>query len=303
MSGAPSRLADIVAARARGEREGLFGPGVTWTIMRETALLFGGPRALLLQLAHPAVAAAIDRHSAIRSDPIGRSARTFASVYALCFGDLETALGVVRAVERRHTVVVGTTDRDEPYRALDPRLLRWVHATLLDTTEFIFRTFVRPLTADERAAFHEDSKLVQIAFGVPPDEVTPSPAAFDAYVAAVLASDELRVTAHAAAQWEMLRTQNPSNALLGAFLLPATSRLRVAMDAPPSRVFFPALLRLFAAGTLPERVRDAYGLRWTVADRAAFASAVAAIRAGYTLLPESVRYHRAYREAMARVGA
>jgi uncharacterized protein (DUF2236 family) len=304
MGASEEELAALVAARARGEREGLFGPGsVTWTVLRETVLLLGGPRALLLQLAHPAIDAGIAQHSVIASDPLGRSARTFSSIYTLCFGDLASVLGVVRAVRRRHAVVAGVTTAGTPYRALDPALLHWVHATLLDTTVRMFETFVRPLTESERARFHDESRVVQIAFGVPPGDVLSTPGAFDAYFASVLASDALRVTPHAASQWEALVRQPPSHALVAALQLPPVRGLRTLIDVLPTRLLTPAALRLFAAGTLPPRVREAYGLRWTKADAAAFSLAVSAIRGVYGRLPAAIRFHPAYRAARARVRA
>jgi uncharacterized protein (DUF2236 family) len=50
---------------------GMFGPGSeAWRLDREAMLLLGaGPRALLMQLAHPAVAAGVAEHSDFRADP------------------------------------------------------------------------------------------------------------------------------------------------------------------------------------------------------------------------------------------
>ncbi|MGO8999990.1 MAG: oxygenase MpaB family protein [Polyangiaceae bacterium] len=298
------RIARLVADKARGEREGLFGPdSVTWLVLRETVLLFGGPRALLLQLAHPSVDAGIEQHSAIASDPLGRSVRTFRATYTLCFGDLASALGVVRAVHRRHTAVVGSTSTGTPYRALDPSLLRWVHATLFDTAVRMFETFVRPLSAAERARFQEESNLVEVAFGVAPDEVTSTSEAFDAYVTSVLEGDALRVTPHAVAQWETLVRQRPSGSLLGALFLPTTRTMKAIVDLSPARLLLPPSLRLFAAGMLPPRVRAAYGFRWTKTDDATLAAVIAAIRGARARLPPAVRFHPAYRQGMARLAS
>jgi ER-bound oxygenase mpaB/B'/Rubber oxygenase, catalytic domain len=72
---------------ARGEREGVFGPAsVIWRIDREAAIFLGAGRALLLQLAHPWVAAAIFEHSRTFTDPIGRFHRTFEVVFSLISG-------------------------------------------------------------------------------------------------------------------------------------------------------------------------------------------------------------------------
>jgi uncharacterized protein (DUF2236 family) len=47
-----------IAALAPGQVEGVFGPAsLTWRINREAAIFLGAGRALLLQLAHPYVAA------------------------------------------------------------------------------------------------------------------------------------------------------------------------------------------------------------------------------------------------------
>jgi hypothetical protein len=58
------RQLEVVRALAPGEMEGVFGPdSLTWRIDREALTFLGAGRALLLQLAHPWVAAAIAEHS------------------------------------------------------------------------------------------------------------------------------------------------------------------------------------------------------------------------------------------------
>src|SRR5438552_1035879 len=110
-------------------RPGLYSDdSVTRRVNRENILLLGGGRALLMQLAHPKVAAAVDEHSDFRSQPIRRLRRTIRMTMAIVFGDRETALAAARSVNQAHGRV-----RGEGYRALDPDLLRWVHATLVDS--------------------------------------------------------------------------------------------------------------------------------------------------------------------------
>src|SRR4051812_10480420 len=71
---------------------GLFGPGsMTWRVNREGVLLLGGGRALLLQVAHPLVAAGVSQHSNYREDPFGRLYRTLDTVTTVVFGDTEQA--------------------------------------------------------------------------------------------------------------------------------------------------------------------------------------------------------------------
>src|SRR4051794_3350017 len=58
----------------RDDARGLYGPGSeAWALNREAMLLLGaGPRALLLQLAHPQVAAGVADHSDFSVDPWAR---------------------------------------------------------------------------------------------------------------------------------------------------------------------------------------------------------------------------------------
>ena len=95
------RQLEVVRALAPGEMEGVFGPdSLTWRIDREALTFLGAGRALLLQLAHPWVAAAIAEHSKTIDDPIGRFHRTFAVVFTMVFGTLDQALSAARALHR-----------------------------------------------------------------------------------------------------------------------------------------------------------------------------------------------------------
>src|SRR5215468_3055210 len=89
-------------------RAGVFGPGsMMWHIDKEAAIFLGAGRALLLQLAHPWVAAAIAEHSTTLADPIGRFHRTFDVMFTMVFGSLDQALTASRKLHRRHATIVG----------------------------------------------------------------------------------------------------------------------------------------------------------------------------------------------------
>jgi uncharacterized protein (DUF2236 family) len=89
-------------------REGLFRDG-SWLrrVGAEPALLLGGGRALLLEVAHPLVAAGVAEHSNFETDPFGRLQRTLDAMRAISFGDRRSALAAARAVERAHLRVRG----------------------------------------------------------------------------------------------------------------------------------------------------------------------------------------------------
>jgi uncharacterized protein (DUF2236 family) len=96
-SGAASTI-----ARAMGD-VGLFGQGaVIWRGNREGVLLVGGGAALILQVAHPLVAAAVAEHSNYREDPWGRLYRTLDLTTRVVFGDVRTAEVAARRIRAAH---------------------------------------------------------------------------------------------------------------------------------------------------------------------------------------------------------
>ena len=125
------------------ERAGLYGPGSeAWRLNREAALLLGaGPRALLLQIAHPLVAEGVDQHSDFRADPWARLAGTLRSYLRIVYGTRTAARAEIRRLNRLHRTIGGPV-RDAAaaarfgaaYDARDPGLALWVHATLVDST-------------------------------------------------------------------------------------------------------------------------------------------------------------------------
>src|SRR5215813_5199281 len=99
---------------ARGEAEttnGYSGPqSMTWRIAREYALLLGAGRAVLMQLAHPLVAAGVIQHSSFLRDPLGRSYRTVEFTQVLAFGSRDEAHAIARHVNRLHRRVAGVLE-------------------------------------------------------------------------------------------------------------------------------------------------------------------------------------------------
>src|SRR5213082_12782 len=137
-------------------RAGLFpDDSIVRQVNRENVLILGGGRALLMQLAHPKVAAGVDEHSDFRQHPVRRLRRTIRMTMAIVFGDRETALAAARAVNQVHGRV-----RGEDYRALDPDLLLWVHATLVDSALVTYERFVQRLSPGDREQFYQESKLL-----------------------------------------------------------------------------------------------------------------------------------------------
>ena len=121
----------------------------------------------MLQVAHPLVGAGVAQHSNYRKDPWGRLFRTLDRTTAIVFGDSEEAEQAASAVWNLHGKVKGTSDAGVAYRARDPKLLLWVHATLVDTSLLVYDRYVARLSIAERERYYEEQKAMGEAFGVP----------------------------------------------------------------------------------------------------------------------------------------
>lgn len=272
----------------RGVDPGLYGPSsITWRLTREAALLLGGPRALLLQLAHPLVAAGVHEHSSFKADPIARLYRTLDATLGIVFGSTEEAERAAEGINRVHSFVKGTLPQaagrfgeGHPYDASDPDLLLWVHATLIDTTLAVYPRFVSPLTPDEAEGAYQESKTAARILGVPDEALPCSLAEFRRYFAETIASDEIAVA--------------PFQRALGIDVL-----------YPPIRGVPKPLFARGAAITiamLPEPVREAYGFELTAARRRTSDWSGAFVRGILPLLPRAARWMPHARRAYARVG-
>ena len=148
-SHAPDPLADTFAHQGD---PGLFGPtSTTWQVMSDCSTFVGGVRALLVQAAHPEVAAGVGDHSSYRDDPLGRLSRTAAYVTATAYGSLPEVDAAVALVRRRHSPVSGTSHRGVTYSAADPEMAAWVHNALVDSFLVAHRTFGPQPMSDAQA--------------------------------------------------------------------------------------------------------------------------------------------------------
>jgi uncharacterized protein (DUF2236 family) len=244
-------------------RLGLFAEdSITRRVNRENILLLGGGRALLMQLAHPQVAAGVDEHSDFRAHPIRRLRRTIRLTMAIVFGDRQTALAAARRVNQVHAKVQG---RD--YRALDPDLLLWVYVTLADTALLTYETFVQRLLPDERETFHEEFKLLGELLGIPRDQFPSTVGDFDEYLEEMVSSGPVRVGERArelAAQVMQPRVR----LLSGPVMLP---------------------LNVITTGLLTPALREQYGLPWGRGQRRAYKLAEAVLPRIIALTPPLLR--------------
>ncbi len=261
----------MLAVDTRDRDAGMFGPdSEAWRLDREAMLLLGaGPRALLMQLAHPAVAAGVDEHSDFRADPWRRLDGTLRSYLRIIYGSTAAARDEIRRLNALHRGITGSG-----YDARDPALSMWVHATLVDSTIIVNDAWAGPLSRDQAARFYDETKPIARAFGIPESYLPADLAAFDAYLA------------------DQLRPGGPVQ------VGPVARELAEAILHPP----LPGVLgragldpRLYdwtlwpALGLLPQTIREAYGFRWGPLERAVSGWLAITWRAWMPVLPRSFR--------------
>jgi uncharacterized protein (DUF2236 family) len=170
-------------------------------VHRERALALAGPRALLLQAAHPLAVAGLLAHSTSADDPYERLGRTAQVMGTIGFGERADANRVTRTVRAMHKRVSGTLrtpvgpyPAGTPYRADDPELLLWVLFTLVDSGLVVYRTYVASLSREEEEAYWSDYRVVGRLFGLRAAEMPRTLADLDDYRRSMLAGDRLFVT-------------------------------------------------------------------------------------------------------------
>lgn len=242
-------------------RAGILGPGsLAWEIGGDLAVFLGGGRAALLQLAHPVVAYAIAQHSRTRADVAGRFRRTFRSVFAMVFGDLDKAFRAARCVHAIHAAIHGTIPEavggwaaGTPYCANDADALRWVHATLVDTTLMVRERLDGALPDAIRDGYVIEMNRFAALFGIPRAMLPRSWTAHEAYMRAMLASDRLAVAPCARAMARFLIGR-------GGAHQPPLGRIAESVTAV---MMPPHLAEQFGLRSATRRVRvglDAFGL-------------------------------------------
>ena len=277
---------EAVRAEVGEQRAGVYGAdSFAWEVNREAGIFLGGGRAAMLQLAHPFVAQAIQDHSRVQADLLGRFQRTFAHVHAMVFGDLDAAVDSARRVHQIHERITGDLEESvgcfpagTRYEANDEQALLWVHATLIDSAVMTFEKLVRPLSLAEKDRYWSESRQFARLFGIPEKLLPAGWHQFAAYFQDTLASDVISVGRAGRKLCQLLLT-------------------------PPAPYLTPIFgwLRLVTAQLLPERLRLEFDLpnspraRW-VAERS-----LSMLGQAYPRLPGRLRHVPAYVEATRRV--
>jgi uncharacterized protein (DUF2236 family) len=250
---------------------------ITDRINAERLALLGWSRAILLQVAHPLVAAGVAEHSSFRAGPlaaVGRLRSTVRAMRAIAFGDASDrnrALQGIRSIhDRVHgrlSTAVGSFPTGTSYSAHNPALLLWVHATLIESVVMVHDQLISPLGTEERDAYCQDAASVAIDLGAVEADVPRSWSDLAGYLDRELRSGRISVG-------------DDARRIAKALLSPSVLSTLAGPVAWTNRVV--------TIGLLPDGVRAQYGYPWTSAEASRFARVMRGLRRARAMMPARV---------------
>ena len=144
-------------------------------INAERLVLLGWSRSILLQMAHPLIAAGVVDHSHFRSGArtaVARLRGTIRSMLALAYGDAAAysrSIGTIQAIHTRvHgrlRAATGVFPEGTPYSAEDPALVLWVHVTFIESVLLVYERLVAPVSGADRDAYCDERVCNLIMLG------------------------------------------------------------------------------------------------------------------------------------------
>ena len=249
------------------------GDSVIRRVHSERALALYGPRALLMQAAHPLAVAGLLAHTSGLEEPYARLSRTARAMHTIVFGSKVDADRVARRVRAMHSVRgrlatnAGPYPAGTPYRANDPELLMWVLYTLVDSASVVYRKYVGNL---DEAALWEDYQVIGRLLGMRRRDM---PDDLQGYGREMLEGDTLHVSPWAKRQARQIVLEPPAP-LWARPLVDTVGFITIAL--------------------LPDRIRRGYG--FSALPPPLVRSVLVAAHGEYVkraiipLLPERVRY-------------
>ncbi len=259
---------------------GYFGPGsVSWQVHREVTVLFGGARAVLMQAAHPLVIAGARETGFYERNPWRRLQRTLVLTYTITFGTRAEADAAAERINDVHARVKGADPvTGLPYDGLDPELLLYVHACLVDSALLFEELTVGRLDDAGRQRFHEEQMLAAEMVRIPRGTIPRTVPELRAHLQTVYDSGILHVG-------------------------DAAGRVAALFRDPPREAEWRPVLKgvsRLSFGTLPPEIRSLYGVELDPLRREAMRATFAATRWLRPLLPDRYRFIAPYQEWLLR---
>lgn len=235
-------------------------------VNREWLINLAGGRALLMELAHPLVAAGVAEHSEFALHPLRRLWRTWKVMTQIIFGEAAAQRRAIAAfygchahVHGRLSSATGHYPAGHAYHAHDAELKLWVLATLIDSALVGYENFIAPLTRAEKQQYYEASKQVAQALGIPAQVMPRDHSKFESYLAGTI-EQELYVGEDA-------------------------RRIVAALFASRSLRPLVKVMHAFGVGLLPPGLRAQYRFDWDMHDAARLQRSAACLRRVRAFLP------------------
>jgi uncharacterized protein (DUF2236 family) len=244
---------------------------------RSVGLLYG-QRALLIGALEPLTYTGTMLSTAAGDHPFTRLARTAKIQETVFLGTKAEADKALAAVHRLHERIKGELPEaagghpaGSAYSAFDPELMLWTLAVIADSGRAMYEAMVGALSDAEREALWQDYVRFGELFLLPREAVPATYREFQAWFDGRLASPDLQATAHALEMAPLVAFRQP---------VPLSARLNLETQ------------NLIVKGTLPERVRQIFGIGWSAAHEAAFRSIALAHRQARHAMPRPLRRGR-----------
>jgi uncharacterized protein (DUF2236 family) len=244
---------------------------------RAVGLLYG-QRALLIGALEPLTYTGTMLSTGAADRPFRRLARTAKIQETILLGTREEADRALALVHKLHERVKGELPEDAgvhpagtTYSAFDPELMLWTLAVIADSGRAMYETMVRPLSESEREDLWQDYVRFGELFGLPRNAVPATHREFSAWWEERLASPDLQATAHGLEMAPLVAFEQP---------VPRAARGNIVAQNHVIK------------GTLPPRVREIFGIRWSAAHEASFRAMTAAHRRARHLFPRRMRRGR-----------
>ncbi|MBJ7328564.1 MAG: DUF2236 domain-containing protein [Solirubrobacteraceae bacterium] len=141
---------------------GLLGPdSISWRIHADvSSVAIAGAGAITMEILHPSVMAGVHDMSSYREDPFRRARTTAGYVITTTFGSTQAATNMINAVRGIHGKINGTRPDGIPFRALDPKLIGWVHTCIPWGIMLAYDRYCRPLSVAERDQYLAEQAII-----------------------------------------------------------------------------------------------------------------------------------------------
>jgi uncharacterized protein (DUF2236 family) len=254
------------------------GPdSMTWRYAGDVRVLVAAGYALVLQVAHPTVAAGVREHSDYASDPWGRLLRTLDYTHLTVYGGPEAAAATGGRLRETHERIRGTTPEGRSYRALEPEAFAWVHATLVEAIVCGHRHFGRSLDDREVERLYAEWRALGRLIGIREQDLPDRWSGFRGYFETMV---ERR-----------LEDSDVVHGVLSSLARPAAPAVPLLTEWAwgVGRIPLARLFSLATLGLLPPTLRERCGLRWTRTQQLQLSVLGASARSMTPIMPAPLR--------------